>query len=115
MEWRQQRRGDKQLVPVEEIVGMEMSVFGFSVKMGMYVDEVHSEQKILISENLVGTSDLLNSVILREDDNTSAELGDQPKIMGCKDNRLSGFTQGKHEFHEEDLRSGVQAACRLVK
>jgi len=102
-------------VPVEEIVGMEMGVLGFSVEMGMCVDEVDSEQKILISENLVGISDLLNSVILREDDNTSPEVGDQPKIMGGKDNRLSRFTQGKHEFHEEDLCSGVQAVCWLVK
>jgi hypothetical protein len=44
---------------------MKMGMLGLSVEMHMLVDEVHSEQKILISENLIGTSHFLNPVILR--------------------------------------------------
>ena len=52
-------------MPVKEIMGMEMSVFGFSVEVDVLVDEVHSQQKTLISENLIGTPNLLNSVVFR--------------------------------------------------
>ena len=57
--------GNPQSVPVKEIMGVEMSVFGFSVEVDVLVDEVHSQQKTLISENLIGTPNLLNSVVFR--------------------------------------------------
>ena len=92
-----------------------MGMLSLSVEMHMLVDEVHSEQEILISENLIGTSHLLNPVILRKDDNPSSELSDQPKIMGGQDNRLSRFVKGKHELHKKDLGPGIETVGRFVK
>jgi hypothetical protein len=49
---------------MKEVMGVEVGMLGLSVEVRVLVDEVHSEQKILISQNLIGTSCLLNSVIL---------------------------------------------------
>ena len=82
-------------------------MLGLSVEVHMFMNEVHSKQKILISENLICTSHFLNSVILRKDDNASPEFGDQPEIMGGQNNRLSRPIQGKHKFYEKNLSPGV--------
>ena len=51
-------------MPVQEIMRMEMSVLGFPVEVGVPVDEGHSEQKVLICQNFIGTPYLLDSVVL---------------------------------------------------
>jgi hypothetical protein len=40
---RRKGKSVSQSMPVEEIMGMEVSVFGFSMEVGMRVNEVHSE------------------------------------------------------------------------
>jgi len=73
---------------------MKMGVLRLSMEVRVLVDEVYSEQEILISQNLIGTSCLLNSVIFRQDDSVNPEFSHQAKIVSGQNNRFSRLIQG---------------------
>ena len=81
-------------VLVEQIMGMEMGMPRGPMKVGMLVNEVHPEQQVLVSQNRLRTSCPLDTVLFGEDCDPGPQLGNQPEIMSCKDDRLSRLAEG---------------------